>query len=881
MINLTTITSNQPCNKNYFFENNKINKNANGVIYAGEAQITPIESLEYLQILLNSLENNQAISLGCFEKCSVDLVTKKQENISSGLYARSKKNMSIGDVFLAFLDFDDPIEGLDMDDPKAIGGFAQSILGGGISVYVRASSSNQILYDDKPVKNCSSWHVYFVCEGITLESVKAHVNIKMWLEHYGKITLNMAGAMQVRCGIDLAVFSAERLIFEAKPDFVGDGFKVIPVKDLFLEGDVFRGSDENQEEESRLVQKYIEQAKNKVKPDSQKLKDKFVSDFIKPVMNRTESPITLKSSWGDILGLFGYIQNPSNSTQWKHMTASQFGLNVLNDDLICSHNAHDILYARSQETGFVTKTQAIADLMFEGNERAAKDFLNLSKDYENIESYIKELNLLDVNDLPTKSEAIKNGVALLCKKYSKGMVKQSFRIAVELDDKSSMPFEFSKKTDWMNFTDDLLVPYKKIKNEEYVRNFCKINNEFIKSPDVYKFEQVVFDPSETGDYRKVKNYFRGFPYVYNQTERLVFDNSIKRNDVIKFTEKYYPYAKRFIEHIWDNICDSDDRAARQLLAWIADIIQKPACSPMIAPVLRSEGKGTGKSIVSNIISHVIGIEYAFTTSNSEHIVGKFNAQLVNKLFVCGEEMSWGGSVDISNKIKDCVTSNTHAVEMKNVDVFTLPKYYRLMLITNNDWAVNASKDERRWLVLDVSDHQKQNNEYFDPFFESRGKLCKKMLSDLFSLFSSFEYKDIDLSKGVQTKALQAQKINSMSPIEQWWVYCLEEGEIKNYKDNDSDSVFNLDSTKSRVDKNVGKSFVFDSYLSWLDSVKPNCKERISNTGTFGKKFKKMVCAGDQRLVDSNQKTTSGKNAYYLADLIRLKEQFYKNYSFIE
>ncbi|MCJ8349179.1 DUF5906 domain-containing protein [Moritella sp.] len=883
MINFTTFTSTQPCNKNYFVENNKINKNANGVIYAGEAKETIIKDLSFLSDYLNGLGKNQAISLGCFKEGIVNVVTKAKENIPSGSYARSKDNMSTDDTFLAFLDFDDPINGLDMDDPKTIGEFAQKILGENVGVYIRASSSNQILYNNKPVKNCSSWHVYFVCKDTTLENVKKHVNQKMWLNDYGQVTLNNAGSMQVKCGIDLAVFSAERLVFEAKPDFLGDGFKVIPVKDLYLQGDIFHDFFNNEQDEI-TVKKYIEEAKDKIKPQSEKLKEEFVSNYITPAMNRTDIPLTLQSSWRNILGAFGYIQNPSNSEQWKHATASQFGLNVLNHDLVCSHNANDILYARSQETGSVSKRQAIADLMFEGNEQKAKDFLlkNIAppKDDETIESYIKGLKLLDVKDLPSKLESTKKGIDLLSQKYSKVMVKQSFRIAVELDDKSSSPIEFASKADWVNFTADLLIPYKKLKNEEYISGNYKISEEFLKSMDVPKFEQIAFNPAVDGDYRKIKNLFRGFPYSYNQSERLVFDNSIKRNDVIRFTEEHYPHAKRFIEHVWDNICDSDDRAARQFLAWIADILQKPDRSPMIAPVLRSEGKGTGKSIVGNIISHLIGTDYAFSTSTAAQIVGNFNAHLANKLFVCGEEMSWGGSVDIGNKIKDCVTSSIQTIEMKGVDVFTLPKYYRLMLITNNEWAVNASKDERRYLVLDVAEHQKQNNEYFASFFESKSKLCKKMLSDLFSLLSSFEYEDIDLSKGVQTKALQAQKINSMSPMEQWWDNCLEAGEIKNYKDNDcSNSPFNLDSTKKLSNDKVEKSFVFNCYLSWLDNVKPNSKERITNAGTFGKQFKKMVSGGEQRLVDSNQKTASGKNAYSLANLVELKEIFYKNYHF--
>ena len=881
MINFTLFTSNQPCNKNYFFKNDEINKNANGVIYSGEAKKQTINNLSSLANFLNDLKKNQAISLGCFEEDIVNLVTKKDENISSGLYARSKNNLKLNDVFLAYLDFDDPIKGLDMNDPKAIGEFSKKILGEHVGVYVRASSSNQILYKGKSVKECPSWHVYFICKDTTLENVKEHVKNKMWVNGYGQVTLNNAGSMQVKCGLDLAVFSAERLIFEAQPDFEGNDFKVIPAKDYFFQGSEFCHGVKNDEEEE-AVQKLIVEAKEKIKPKSEKIKSDFVSNYITPVINRTDKPLTSKSTWGEILGSFGYIKNPSNPKQWKHQSASQFGLNILSDDLICSHNANDVLHSRSQEAGCVSRIQAIAALMFEGNQHKAQDFLlkNIAppKDDETIESYIIGLRSLPVEDLPSKSESTKKGIDILKKRYSRVMVKQKFRIAIEFDDKDHDPIEFWAKHDWLDFTSDLLIPFKKERNGKYIREFYKISTEFLTNMNAPKFDRITFNPAIEGDYGNSKNFFKGFPYIYEQFECLVFDNSIKRNDAISFAEKHYPHAKRFIEHVWDNICDSDDFAARQFLAWIADILQSPASSPMIAPVLRSEGKGTGKSIVGEIISHLVGIDFSFTTSTPEQIVGKYNAHLVNKLFVCGEEMSWGGSVDVGNKIKDCVTAKTQALEMKGIDIFSMPKYYRLMLITNNEWAVNASKDERRFLVLDVAEHQKQNNAYFSQFFDSGGKLCEKMLSDLFGFLNSIGYKEIDLSKGVKTKALQAQKMNSMSPMEQWWVNCLDEGEIKDYKSVEYNCYpFYLELSKRVIDKRVEKSFVHKCYLSWLDHVKPNNKERVTSAIVFGKKFKKIVCGNDQRLVNSDQKNSLGKNAYDLADLSMLKEQFDKNY----
>ncbi|MCP4952491.1 MAG: hypothetical protein GY922_11680, partial [Proteobacteria bacterium] len=143
---------------------------------------------------------------------------------------------------------------------------------------------------------------------------------------------------------------------------------------------------------------------------------------------------------------------------------------------------------------------------------------------------------------------------------------------------------------------------------------------------------------------------------------------------------------------------------------------------------------------------VIGEAYHFKAITSDRIVGKFNSHMKDKLLVVGEEMTWGGNRDLSAKLKDLITGDSHAVEIKGIDVQQMPKYYRMMLVTNEDWVFNASKDERRALILDVNPKQAQNNEYFAPLYASKGKLNPEMITQFRNLLASIDTSGIDMMK---------------------------------------------------------------------------------------------------------------------------------------
>ena len=96
---------------------------------------------------------------------------------------------------------------------------------------------------------------------------------------------------------------------------------------------------------------------------------------------------------------------------------------------------------------------------------------------------------------------------------------------------------------------------------------------------------------------------------------------------------------------------------------------------------------------------------------------------------------------------------------------------------------------------------------------------------------------------------------------------MEEGEIAA-----KNSTVKLNDEVTRVRKDL----IHESYLLWLDTVRPNSKERITNPKSFGTKFTAMARNKNKTLVNGTQKV-SGKNVYEFAPIAKLLEAFNSKY----
>jgi hypothetical protein len=482
-----------------------------------------------------------------------------------------------------------------------------------------------------------------------------------------------------------------------------------------------------------------------------------------------------------------------------------------------------------------------------------------------VSEYLEHLSFMASDELPPLSESSNTVVKKLALTYSKVMYGGQFRIAEDCE--KSEEVVFHKHDQLKKMDSDLIIPY--LNGEK--RKSVNIWDVFIQSKDAPKYKRVEFNPNHDGDYGDVKNLYNRMPFLKIDGEKFNLSSDFSRDEIVGFAEHFGQKAKRFVEHLHDNITDSDQALFVQTIAWLADVLQYPARRPQVALVLRGEEKGTGKSTVADIMESILG-KYYFKTSAADQIFGRFNSQLLNKLLIVGEEFMWGGNRDISGKIKDLITSSKIAVEAKGVDIIKMNKYFRLMLITNEDWVINASADERRYIVNLVNPQQAQNVEYFRPFYDG-SKISSETAKEVGELLMSLDINGVDLYSGVSSKGLTEQKYSSMTPIEQWWLSCCASGYICDESSVPAvKSKFKITSTNR-----ISKLEMHTQYLEWLNRYKPNSSERITSQLAFGHKFLKMAKCG-KNWIDSSNKDENGKNCYIFTHAEEMMRTFIDRYN---
>ena len=147
-----------------------------------------------------------------------------------------------------------------------------------------------------------------------------------------------------------------------------------------------------------------------------------------------------------------------------------------------------------------------------------------------------------------------------------------------------------------------------------------------------------------------------------------------------------------------------------LIGWLAYCVQHPGRQAEVAVVLRGL-KGTGKGMVGQMLMRIFR-NHSLHITHSKHLVGNFNAHLVDALFLFLDEAFWAGDKQGEGTLKALITERTLMIEPKGVDSFPMPNRLKILMASNNDWVVPASADERRYFVLDVPDTRKGDKAYF-------------------------------------------------------------------------------------------------------------------------------------------------------------------------
>lgn len=214
------------------------------------------------------------------------------------------------------------------------------------------------------------------------------------------------------------------------------------------------------------------------------------------------------------------------------------------------------------------------------------------------------------------------------------------------------------------------------------------------------------------------------------------------------------------------ISNDDEVFYEYLIRWLAHIFQKPGEKPGVAVVLRGE-KGVGKGSLFRLLKRIVGVAHTAFLDKPGALTGRFNAFLEVAMLVCVDEAFWAADKAAEGTLKSMITEPTVPIERKGVDPIMLKNFSRFIFATNNDWAIPATENERRYAASYVSDRYLGNREYYRALSaaidgdEARAFLTYLMNMDLFGF-------DVRVAPVTEELLNQKQETLSITPAGCWY-----------------------------------------------------------------------------------------------------------------
>lgn len=215
---------------------------------------------------------------------------------------------------------------------------------------------------------------------------------------------------------------------------------------------------------------------------------------------------------------------------------------------------------------------------------------------------------------------------------------------------------------------------------------------WIKSPNRRTYDGFTFNPSlkptpwKKGDKASFYNLWKGFTVEPKEGKCSSFKVFVKEI-ICKNNDIYFPY-------VWK---------------WLAHLIQHP--DELSTGLVLMSNQGTGKNTFVDAIGRLFGSHYLLLASINQ-LVGNFNAHQKYAVLINANEALWGGNRKEIGAVKAMVTEKLCMIEEKGKDLIVLPNFKHLILMSNEDWPVHLDKDDRRFLVLQVSEDHKEDLPYF-------------------------------------------------------------------------------------------------------------------------------------------------------------------------
>lgn len=229
-------------------------------------------------------------------------------------------------------------------------------------------------------------------------------------------------------------------------------------------------------------------------------------------------------------------------------------------------------------------------------------------------------------------------------------------------------------------------------------------------------------------------------------------------------------VKPALAHMFKVVCGADVAAYNYLLRWLAWGVQNPGKQAEVAVVLQG-GRGVGKGFLGRWFRDMYGA-HGMHIQHPRHLVGNFNGHLQSCCAMFVDEAFFAGDRAGNAVLKSLITEDQMTVEKKGIDVAPIRNRLKILMATNEDHAIIAGTDERRYFVLHVSDAKAQDHTYFgklDAWWVNGGK--EALLGYLLDL----DLKGFNIRSVPNTAALERQKIESLDVFNLWVFEKLSDG----------------------------------------------------------------------------------------------------------
>lgn len=243
-------------------------------------------------------------------------------------------------------------------------------------------------------------------------------------------------------------------------------------------------------------------------------------------------------------------------------------------------------------------------------------------------------------------------------------------------------------------------------------------------------------------------------------------------------------------HIFNVVCSGNQKHFDYLIRWMAYGVQH-LDKPIGVAVALLGPQGAGKGIVARAFGEIFGKRHFAHIAHGDQLTGRFNASVATACAVFLDEAIWAADKKAEGVLKALITEPTLQMEAKFRDPIMVQNRLRIMVASNNDWAVPAGEGDRRWFVLKVAPTYAGQGQkaYFDPLYaEIKNGGTEAMLHDLLAM----DLKDFDVRKIPHTAAKAQQQMLSLHGTKAWLYQTLQEGCVGAERWTDGDLVVSTD-----------------------------------------------------------------------------------------